>query len=657
MSAVTKLIKQPLQDLFLALQKVGTSLMLPVSVLPIAGLLMGVGAADWGDLPWFVQYMLDIMQAAGESVFAALPLIFALGVALGFTNNDGVAALSATVGFGVMLATMAIMGRTANEPIVIDVCAQLTGELQNAMLILNQACDYSVLSKLKVLPDDAVPLREVFGIFTIDTGVLGGVLVGLLTATLFNRYHRIALPDYLGFFSGKRFIPIITALTAMLLGFVLYFIWPPIGQLISSFSNWAAYKDPALAFGIYGFVERALIPLGLHHIWNVPFFLEAGGACAINGDVLSVIGDSASCSAQGGYWITGEIRRFLSGDPVAGNLAGGYLFKMWGLPAAAIAMWHSASPENRVKVGSIMVSAALTAFLTGVTEPIEFSFIFVAPILYAIHAVLAGLAYTLTILMEMKHGMAFSHGAIDFFLFARLAHNIEYFFILGPIYAGIYYVIFRVAISKLNLATPGRKREIKTKQRRVKKEIRVEVEPLLEALGGATNLTSLNACITRLRVGVSDPDIVNKAQLESLGAAAVVSIGRAVQVVFGPASENIKTDIDRWLEAHGIEVGDTPPSIPLPMTGKATADPASDAELQAFVDQLLPLIGGADNIDSVLVCATSRVRIKLKQGIELPGQTPDSRYSIMRIHDDLYHLLGEENAEGIKRLLEAQIDA
>jgi PTS system glucose-specific IIC component len=270
--------------------------------------------------------------------------------------------------------------------------------------------------------------------------VFGGIVIGGIAAALFNRYYRISLPPYLGFFSGKRFVPIVTAFAAIGLGIVLSFVWPPIGAGIKGFSHWAAESNPALAFTVYGVIERLLIPFGLHHIWNVPFFFEVG----------------SYMDPTTGKAITGEIQRYIAGDPTAGNMAGGYLFKMWGLPAAAMAIWHSARPENRARIGGIMISAALTAWLTGITEPIEFAFMFVAPVLYLIHALLAGVAYFLCIELGVKHGMTFSHGAIDFVvLYAKSTHG-WWLMPLGLMWAAMYYTIFRVVIAKFDLKTPGR---------------------------------------------------------------------------------------------------------------------------------------------------------------------------------------------------------
>ncbi|MGF1757305.1 PTS glucose transporter subunit IIBC [Photobacterium sagamiensis] len=474
------------KNLFANLQKVGKALMLPVSVLPVAGILLGVGAANFSWLPEIVS---QIMEQAGGSVFGQMSLLFAVGVALGFTHNDGVAGLAAIVGYGIMTATLGVMA-------------------------------------------------SVMGAEKIDTGVLGGILVGGLAAWAFNRFYRIQLPDYLGFFAGKRFVPIMTGFCAIGLGVVLSVIWPPIGGAIQLFSHWAAEQNPTVAFGIYGIVERSLIPFGLHHIWNVPFFFEAG-----------------SCINAAGEARTGVLTCYLEADEatrLAGNgfgqLAGGYMFKMYGLPAAAIAIWHSAKPENRAKVGGIMISAALTSFLTGITEPIEFSFLFVAPVLYGIHALLAGSAFVMTNMLGMVHGTSFSHGFIDFVVLSANAQKIALFPLMGLIYAAIYYGVFRAVIAKFDLKTPGREEE--------EEEAAVAVtgsemaKELVMAFGGKDNITGLDACITRLRVSVASIENVDQDKLKKLGAAGVVIAGGGVQAIFGTKSDNLKTDMDEWIRHH-----------------------------------------------------------------------------------------------------------
>src|ERR671910_796235 len=343
------------QSPFAFLQKIGKSLMLPVAVLPVAGLLLGIGAADFG---WMPEILSLLMKNSGDVIFANLPLIFAIGVALGFTENDGVSAIAAAIGYMVMLATMGVMaGVWGIEP------------------------------------------KAIMGIPSMETGVFGGILAGGLAAYMFNKYYKITLPTYLGFFAGKRFVPIVTAISAIGLGALLSVIWPPVQYGIDAFSHWAAVGDPRTAVTIYGFVERLLIPFGLHHIWNVPFFFEIGTFTTPEGKVVH-----------------GDINRYFAGDPTAGILAGAFLFKMFGLPAAAIAMWHEARPENKAKAGGILISAALTSFLTGISEPIEFAFIFVAPVLYLVHAILTGLSMVIMNALGARDGFTFSAGAIDWSL-------------------------------------------------------------------------------------------------------------------------------------------------------------------------------------------------------------------------------------------------
>jgi PTS system glucose-specific IIC component len=476
------------KNLFASLQKVGKSLMLPVSVLPVAGILLGVGAANFSWLPEIVS---SLMEQAGGSVFGQMPLLFAVGVALGFTNNDGVAGLAAIVGYGIMAATLTVMA-------------------------------------------------GVLGLDKLDTGVLGGILAGGVAAWSFNRFFKIQLPEYLGFFAGKRAVPIITGFLTIALGVVLAFIWQPIGYGIESFSHWAAYQNPTVAFGIYGVVERSLIPFGLHHVWNVPFFFEAGSCVNAAGEARTGI---LTCYLEANAATRTEAQHYF------GQLAGAYMFKMFGLPAAAIAIAHSAKPENRAKVMGIMVSAALTSFLTGITEPIEFSFLFVAPALYAIHALLAGSAFMLTNAMGMVHGTSFSHGLIDFVVLSGNSQKLYLFIVFGIMYAAIYYVVFRAVIKMLDLKTPGREDEIAEVAAAVAgTEMAAQ---LVEAFGGKENITGLDACITRLRVAVADTEAVDQDKLKQLGAAGVVVVAGGVQAIFGTKSDNLKTDMDEWMRSHG----------------------------------------------------------------------------------------------------------
>jgi glucose PTS system EIICB or EIICBA component len=527
-------MKQMLKSSFGVLQKIGKALMLPVSVLPIAGILLGVGAAKFGIFPDVVS---NIMASAGDVIFGNLPLLFAISVTLGFTKNDGVAALASMIGYGVLLASMGVMA--------------------------------------KVL---GVPTKPMMGIDTINTGVAGGIFIGAITAWLYNRFFDIELPSYLGFFGGKRFVPIVTSLTAIVCGIVLAFVWPPIGQGIQAFSNWASHENPALAFTLYGIGERSLIPFGLHHILNAPFFFETGSFVNSEGKV-----------------ITGEIARYLNGDPTAGNLAGGYLFKMWGLPGAALAMWHMAKPENKKKVGGIMIAAALTSFITGITEPIEFSFLFLAPFLYLAHALLSGFAFFLCIALGIKHGTTFSHGLIDFIVLSPQSTNAGYLWILGPLWACLYYFVFRFTIKKFNLKTPGREDEAEITESVASSSTDTNyIEQLIQALGGQGNIKNLDACITRLRVQLFNNQGLQESTFKKLGASGVLFVGDGVQIILGPRSENIKTQMENYIKLNQLK--------------------SSQPKLSSQVHEVnyLNLIGGKDNIENIQIVSNTRVRIAVK---------------------------------------------
>ncbi len=551
------------------LQQIGKSLMLPVAILPVAGLLLGIGSSD---LSWMPAIVSQVMKAGGSIIFGNLALIFAVGVALGFTNNDGTAALSAVVGYLVMVATLSIMA--------------------DSVLHLDQNPTVG-------------QIQMIVGLKSIDTGVFGGIIIGGVSAALFNRFYRIELPTYLAFFAGKRFVPIITGLAAIGLGVVLSFAWPPVQAQIMVFSNWAAYHSPILAGTIYGVVERLLLPFGLHHAWNVPFFFEIG---------------SYVDPSHPGTIIHGDINRFFAGDKTAGILGGGFLTKMWGLPAAALAMWHCARPENRAKIGGIMISAAMTSFLTGITEPIEFSFMFVAPVLYAIHAVLTGAAFALMDLFGAKMGYTFSQGGIDFLLYYGMDTKPWITFILGPIYAVVYYAVFRFMIVTFNFKTPGREDVDGAVAQAVETDDGGLARQLVLAFGGRSNITNLDACITRLRVNVADPKKVNAARLKALGAAGVVEAGQGIQAVFGTRAGNLMTDMDRYMKTAGADAELTPAEAAALAGGAPAAPPAGVAAGGSAVpeasagelDALRRALGGAANIIGLAAAARTRLLVRLK---------------------------------------------
>ena len=487
---------------FGVLQKVGQALMLPVALLPAAGLLLGFGnaaqqatmlnylpflSADW------VQLTARVMEDAGGIVFDNLALIFAVGVAIGLAK-DGAAALAALVGY----------------------------------LVMNQVMGSWVGITAEMAADNP-SYASVLGIPTLQTGVFGGIIVGLIAAFCYNKFHDIEMPSFLGFFAGKRFVPIATAGAAFLAGLALLIIWPPVQAGMNSASLWLLDEGTYIAVFFFGLIKRLLIPFGLHHIFHAPFWYEFGSYTTTAGAVVR--GDMTIFFAQlkDGVQLT------------AGNfMAGEFPIMMFGLPAAALAMYHAARPERKKLVAGLLASGALTSFLTGITEPLEFSFLFLSPILFLIHAVLDGLSFVLMTFFQVHIGYTFSGGAIDFFLFGILPGKEAWWItiVLGLIFAVIYYFLFRFMISKFNLMTPGREKVDEDAEG----ETNAEDLPyhILEAMGGQENIKNLDACITRLRVSVADVKAVDKKELQKLGAAGVLEVGDNIQAIFGPRSEIIK---------------------------------------------------------------------------------------------------------------------
>ena len=595
------------------LQKMGKSLMLPVSVLPVAGILLGLGSARLIEIQkiqegvltsakfgWLPAWLAEIMKNSGDAIFANLPVIFAIAVAIGYTANDGVSALAAVVGFVVFLATLGV----------------------SSVLFFNL---------------DPEILKPIMGIPSLDTGVFGGLIMGCVAAYMFNRFFRIKLPQYLGFFAGKRFVPIITAFVAIGIGILMSFIWPPIGGLIDRFAAWAAEGDNVpLTVAIYGFVERLLIPFGLHHVWNVPFFFQIGSF------VDPITGET----------VTGDINRFFAGDPTAGIIGGAYWFKMFGLPAAAIAMWHTAKPQNRKQVGGIMLSAALTSFLTGITEPIEFAFVFVAPVLFLLHAVLAGFADFLFVMLDGRMGFTFSHGFIDFFLFYNLGTRVWLIPAFAPLFAALYYFSFRFVIKRFNLQTPGREAQEITGDvaAGLPKDAEAMSRELVLAFGGRSNIDSLDACITRLRIGVKNMGKVNIARLKALGASGVLQIGNNAQAIFGPRSENLKTDMIEYLKTAGDEADQVPEmAAGESMASAAPALPTvkADPEAAAKAEKMIEALGGVNNIRVVDSVALTRLRVEVTDASQVndAALTDAGVQAAMRVEDQVLHLVMGLNAE------------
>jgi len=498
--------------------------MLPIAVLPAAALLLRLGQDDLLGLPW--------MAAAGNAVFANLSVLFALGIAVGLTGGAGAAGLAALVGYFVFAAVFN------------SIATGLATETQEPI---------------------------------VRMGVLSGILIGLVAAGLYRRYSDIRLPDYLAFFGGRRFVPIITALTALVLGVIFGFIWPPVGAAVDALGQ-AIVGLGALGTGLYGLINRLLIPLGLHHVINTYVWFQLGSFEGPEGVV------------------NGDLTRYFAGDPTAGSfMAGFFPIFMFGLPAACFAMIrHARYP----KVASgILLSAAFASFLTGITEPIEFAFLFVAPVLYLVHAVLTGTAMAIATLLNIKIGFGFSAGLIDYVLnFSKEnTTNAILVLVMGAAYAVIYYFVFSFFIKRFDLATPGRgesstglsadwilpesqrgprpgedREAAREAERQAEREGAhaatataagtattardrddVLAENVLQALGGRENVESVEGCITRLRLFVNDPERLDDARLRQLGASGVVKRGRVAQVVMGTQSDRIAERINRLLKGDG----------------------------------------------------------------------------------------------------------
>ncbi|HEX6872206.1 MAG TPA: glucose PTS transporter subunit IIA [Micromonosporaceae bacterium] len=551
---------------FAQLQRLGKSLMLPIALLPAAGILLRLGQDDLLggiDTPVIGPFF-DAMSAAGGAVFANLPLLFAIGVAIGFAKKaDGSTALAAAAGYLVIAAVFKTM-----SPIVLE------GELDQAGA---QA--------------------------QINYSVFAGILVGLVTAWLFDKYHTIQLPAYLGFFGGRRFVPIVVSVACLIMGFALSYFYPIFDAGLTSVGQ---FIGGAGAFGAftYGFANRMLIPIGLHHILNTYIWFIYGDYQAPDGAVY-----------------TGELTRFAQGDTTAGLLTSGfYPILMFGLPAAALAMIHVANPKQRKVAFGILGAAGLTAFLTGVTEPLEFAFMFVAFPLYLVHAVLTGLSLAIAYLLDIHLGFSFSAGLIDLLLYgtAPAAKNIPLLLLMGVGFFIVYYLLFRLVIRWWNLRTPGREpdEEFEAEQAAnltdetaapvpagvgaaggtgtaVAARAATKAEQLIAAFGGRENLVNVDACITRLRMEVADKDKVNKARLKTLGAAGVIEVGNNVQAIFGTQAERLKGEINDALAGIAPE---QVPDEPAPVESEpAPAPPAAHApaETSSTTAVLAPVAGRA----------------------------------------------------------------
>lgn len=495
-----------LKKAFGVLQRIGKSLTLPIALLPVAGLLMGIGTLFENQYILSIfpilsgekfQLIANIMSSSGNIIFTNLPLIFAVGVAIGMTSGDGVAALAAIVGFLIMNTT--------------------TG----------------IIAGVEIIEANNNPMyTTILGIPTLPTGVFGGIIIGFISAIIYDKFYNIKLPEFLGFFSGKRFVPIVAGISGVGIGVIMAIIWPHIQNFLLYFSRSMLGTNKVISAFIFGFTERALIPFGLHHIWYTPFWYQFGEY--INSAGQLVLGDQSIFFAQLKDGVEFTAGTFMTGK---------FPLMMFGLPAAALAMYHEAKEEKKKILAGVFLSAALTSFLTGITEPIEFLFLFIAPILFVIHCIFAGISFMIMEILNVKIGLTFSGGLIDFVLFGVIPNRTNWWdvFIVGGIFSIIYYFGFRYLIRKFDLKTPGREKE--------ENELFIDISDeniayeILEAFGGRKNIKNLDSCITRLRVTVNKLNSVDKVKLKKLGAVDLMIIGNNIQAVLGPQSDIIKEQI------------------------------------------------------------------------------------------------------------------
>lgn len=550
--------------IFGVLQRVGRSFMLPIALLPVAGLLLGIGSSFTNETmlaayglnsvihPGTLIYtILDVMSQTGSAVFNNLALLFAMGVAIGMARKEKeVAALSGAV----------------------------------AYIIMNTAIQAMINAAGGVEAMPANSTTTMLGITTLQMGVFGGIVVGLGVAALHNKFYKIELPQVLAFFGGTRFVPIISSIVYLVVGIAMFYIWPVVQSGIAALGALVLASGYAGTF-IYGLLERALIPFGLHHVFYMPFWQTAVGGTAII-DGVTVTGAQniffAELASKSTTVFSVSATRFMAGK---------FPFMMFGLPGAALAMYQCAKPEKKKAAGGLLLSAALTAFLTGITEPLEFTFIFVALPMYAVHCVLAGLSFMLMHILNVGVGMTFSGGLIDLVLFGVMQGNAKthwvWVVVVGAVYFVLYYIIFRFMISKFNYKTPGRDdaEEVKLYTRAdvnarnaASGSVPAGNDPvsalIVEGLGGAANLSDVDCCATRLRCTVKDATLVKQDVLKASGASGVICKGNGVQVVYGPKVAVIKAKLEDYLE----NAPKTPAVTAAPAPATAPAAPAAAAK-------------------------------------------------------------------------------
>ena len=619
--------------IFGVLQRVGRSFMLPIALLPVAGLLLGIGSSFTNETmlaayglnsvihPGTLIYtILDVMSQTGNAVFNNLALLFAMGVAIGMARKEKeVAALSGAV----------------------------------AYIIMNTAIQAMINAAGGVEAMPANSTTTMLGITTLQMGVFGGIVVGLGVAALHNKFYKIELPQVLAFFGGTRFVPIVSSIVYLVVGIAMFYIWPVVQNGIAALGALVLASGYAGTF-IYGLLERALIPFGLHHVFYMPFWQTAVGGTAII-DGVTVTGAQniffAELASKSTTVFSVSATRFMAGK---------FPFMMFGLPGAALAMYQCAKPEKKKAAGGLLLSAALTAFLTGITEPLEFTFIFVALPMYAVHCVLAGLSFMLMHILNVGVGMTFSGGLIDLVLFGVMQGNAKthwvWVVVVGAVYFVLYYIIFRFMISKFDYKTPGRDdaEEVKLYTRAdvnarnaASGSVPAGNDPvsalIVEGLGGAANLTDVDCCATRLRCTVNDAALVKQDVLKASGASGVICKGNGVQVVYGPKVAVIKAKLEDYLESA--------PKNPVVAPSPAPAPAAKDTVLSACLNgTVVPLADVKDEAFASGVLGDG-IAIEPSDG-ELVAPADGEISSTFETH----HAVGMTTADGAELLMHIGID-
>ena len=588
--------------IFGVLQRVGRSFMLPIAILPVAGLLLGLGSSFTNETTIATYHLqkvlgdgtvlhalLTIMNKVGSAIFDNLPLIFAVGVAIGMAKKEKeVAALSSMIAFFVMHVSISAM-------------LSINGEILTDGSIAKDVLEGTVAS--------------VCGIQSLQMGVFGGIIVGLGVAALHNRFHKIVLPNALSFFGGSRFVPIISTIVYMFVGILMYFVWPAVQNGIYALGGLVTGTG---YFGtlIFGIIKRALIPFGLHHVFYMPFWQTAvGGTMEVAGQMVqggqniffAQLADSANITH-----FSADATRYFSGE---------FIFMIFGLPGAALAMYRCAKPEKKKQAGGLLLSAALASMLTGITEPIEFSFLFVAPMLFAVQVVLAGSAYMIAHMLNIAVGLTFSGGFLDLFLFGILQGNAKTSWVriipVGIIYFILYYVIFTFLIKKFDLKTPGREDDDVETKLYTKADVNARKEGqktsetgskdavsemITEGLGGKKNISDVDCCATRLRITVYDTERVNDEILKQTGSRGIVKKGQGVQIIYGPHVTVIKSNLEDYLETAPDTYAETTVlENTETKTEETTVSENAENETKAKSTIIIasPITGNADDLSAV----------------------------------------------------------